>query len=64
VEFIDTGQGPYFIHIRVTGAAPRTDRDAVDDLFQIWEFDERGVPTGCREFTERADAIRAAGINE
>ena len=64
VEFIDTGKGPYFIHLRLTGAAPRTDRDGVDDLFQVWEFDERGVPTGCREFTERADAVEAAGIDE
>jgi ketosteroid isomerase-like protein len=64
VEFIDSGEGPYLIRLRVTGAAPRSDRHGESDLFQVWEFDDRGVPTGVREFTDRELAIEAAGIDE
>jgi len=58
-EYIDFGEGRFFIHMRMTGTGGRSGLSGAADMFQVWEV-RNGVAIRMREFTDRADAERVA----
>ena len=63
LEFLEAGDGRILVHVRMSGAAPRTDAEGESDLFQVWEF-EGDRPVRVREFTDHHDAYRSAGLDD
>ena len=62
VDFIDAGTGQVLIHQRGRFEGRTTGIGDSVDFFQLWEIGEEGLVTRVREFDERDDALRAAGL--
>jgi len=66
-EFIDAGNRRVVVHQHGRGAGRTTQiatREATVDFFQIWEVGEDGLVVSVREFDDRAEALKAAGLSE
>jgi ketosteroid isomerase-like protein len=60
-ELIDAGENTILTHDRMSGTGQSSGVSVDLDVFRIWEFRE-AVPVRMREYTDRAEALEAAGI--
>jgi ketosteroid isomerase-like protein len=63
-EFIEAAVGTVVVGFRVTGSGRSSGVGTEMDVWQIWELAEELVPIRVTEFTERHDALEAAGVLE
>lgn len=60
-EFIDAGGGTYVVRLEMGGISRAASIPAAASVYQVWETRD-GVPIRAREFFDRDEAWRAAGI--
>ena len=63
-EFLPAGPGRVFVHQRGHFLGRATKIAGTLDFFQIWEVDETGTTVRVREYTDRAETLKAAGLSE
>jgi ketosteroid isomerase-like protein len=61
-EFSDAGGGTYIVRLEVGGISRAASIPAAASVYQVWESRD-GVPVRVREFFDRDDALRSAGID-
>ena len=65
-EFLEGENGMVVVGFRVTGSGRQSGAEAEMEIWQVWEIgnpDDLAV-TGVREFTNRHEALEAAGLSE
>jgi ketosteroid isomerase-like protein len=63
-EFIDAGGGTVVVGFRVTGTGRSSGAGTEMDIWQVWKLTEELTPTRVTEFSDRSDALKAAGAME
>jgi ketosteroid isomerase-like protein len=66
-EFIEAGDGTLIVGFRVTGSGRSSGAGAEMEIWQVWQVvtDDDGLTTtGVTEFSNRREALEAAGIQE
>ena len=65
-EYLEGDHGILVAGFRVTGSGRTSGAEAEMEIWQVWEIrDQEGLTvTSVREFTDRQDALEAAGLSE
>ena len=65
-EYLEGDQGIVVAGFRITGTGRTSGVEAEMEIWQVWEVrDQEGLTvTSVREFTDRQDALEAAGLSE
>jgi ketosteroid isomerase-like protein len=63
-EFIEAGEGTVIAGFRVIASGRTSGAGTEMEIWQVWEVSDAMVPTKVTEFTERRDAMAAAGLME
>jgi ketosteroid isomerase-like protein len=65
-EYIEADQGIVIVGFRVTGSGRSSGAGAEMEIWQVWEvrtLDDGLTATSVTEFTDRREALEAAGVN-
>ena len=62
VEFINAGDGIYIVRLEFSGTSRSAKLPTAASVHQVWEVRD-GVPIRAREFLDRDEAFRAAGLD-
>jgi ketosteroid isomerase-like protein len=65
-EYLEGDEGIVVAGFRITGTGRTSGVEAEMEIWQVWEIrDQEGLTvTSVREFTDRPDALKAAGLSE
>jgi ketosteroid isomerase-like protein len=63
-EFIEGREATVVVGFRVTGSGRSSGAGTEMEIWQVWEVSDELTPTGVTEYTDRRDALDAAGIIE
>jgi hypothetical protein len=63
-EFIEGSEGIVIVGFHVTGSGRSSGAGTEMEIWQVWEVSDDLIPLGVTEFTDRKDALDAAGVRE
>ncbi len=65
-EYLEGDEGRMVVGFRVTGTGRTSGAGAEMEIWQVWEIRDQGGLTGSRvrEFTDRREALEAAGVSD
>jgi ketosteroid isomerase-like protein len=63
-EFIEAGEGVVIVGFRVIGSGRSSGAGTEMEIWQVWHVSGQLVPSAVAEFTNRQDALEAAGVAE
>ena len=63
-EFMEGSEGVVIVGFRVTGSGRSSGAGAEMEIWQVWQVSDDLIPIGVTEFSDRQDALEAAGVLE
>jgi ketosteroid isomerase-like protein len=65
-EYLEGDDGSVVVGFRVTGTGRTSGAEAAMEIWQVWEVSDQDglIVTSVTEFTDRPDALEAAGLSE
>ena len=61
-EFMEGSEGVVIVGFRVTGSGRSSGAGAEMEIWQVWQVSDDLIPIGVTEFSDRQDALEAAGV--
>ena len=63
-EFIEGGEGTVIVGFRVTGSGRSSGAGTEVEIWQVWQVSDELTPIAVNEFSNRQEAVDAAGVIE
>jgi ketosteroid isomerase-like protein len=63
-EFIERGEGTVIVGFRVTGSGRSSGAGTEMEIWQVWQVSDERTPISVNEFSNRQEAVDAAGVIE
>jgi ketosteroid isomerase-like protein len=63
-EFIEGGEGTVIVGFRVTGSGRSSGAGTEMEIWQVWQVSDELTPIAVNEFSNRQEAVDAAGVIE